>query len=85
MRDLKAAEREMSAGPAKELIARELQQAVERLQADIARVEFWADALGGFAQPIPEYDATDSRLNHYMLPARTSESGREMARGRDDK
>ena len=70
-------------GPAKEIIARELQQAVERLQADIARVEFWADALGGFSQPVPDYDATNSRLNEYMLPA--SQSGRQNGGGSANK
>ena len=62
--------------PAREIIARELQQAVERLQQDIARVEFWADALGGFAKPIPDYDAPGSRLNEYMLRGQGGEPRR---------
>jgi hypothetical protein len=41
--------------PAGEKIVRNLQQAVERLHEDIARVELWADALGCFAKPIPDY------------------------------
>jgi hypothetical protein len=41
--------------PAGEKIARNLQQAVERLQDDIARVEIWAGALGCFTRPIPDY------------------------------
>ena len=71
-------------GPAKELIVRELHQAVERLQADIARVEFWADALGGFAKPIPSYDAASSRLNEFILPAESGESSRADARERTE-
>lgn len=49
-------------------IANELHDAVERLQRDIARVEFWADALEGFAAPIPDYQPSDSRLSEFVLP-----------------
>ena len=41
--------------PAGEKIVRNLQQAVERLQDDLARVKLWAGALGCFSQPIPDY------------------------------
>ncbi|HZP76172.1 MAG TPA: hypothetical protein VFB45_08540 [Pseudolabrys sp.] len=41
---------------AAEKAARELRVAVERLQADIARVEIWAGALAGFSKPVPDYD-----------------------------
>ena len=41
--------------PAGEKIVRNLQQAVERLQDDLARVELWAGALGCFTKPIPDY------------------------------
>ena len=44
-----------------------LRQAIESLRTDIDRVEFWADALDGLAQPIPEYQATD-RLSQHLLP-----------------
>jgi hypothetical protein len=62
--------------PAKEAIVRQLQEAVERLQDDIARVEFWTDALGGFAQSIPDYDPASSKLNKFILSARLGETGR---------
>ena len=52
-----------AAEPAKE----KLRQAIESLRADIDRVEFWADALDGLVQPIPEYQATD-RLSQHLLP-----------------
>ena len=52
-----------AAEPAKE----KLRQAIESLRADIDRVEFWADALDGLAQPVPEYQATD-RLTQHLLP-----------------
>ena len=44
-----------------------LRQAIESLRTDIDRVEFWAGALDGLAQPIPEYQATD-RLSQHLLP-----------------
>ena len=52
--------------PAGEKIVRNLQQAVERLQDDIARVELWAGALGCFAKPIPGYGHGQTRFD---LPA----------------
>jgi hypothetical protein len=64
--------------PAKERIARQLMEAVERLQGDIARVELWASALGGFSQPVPDYDPAKSRLDQFMLP-RTSDEPETMA------
>ena len=51
--------------PAGEKIVRNLQQAIERLQDDIARVELWADALGCFNKPIPDYGHGQTR---YDLP-----------------
>jgi len=73
-------------GPAKEAIVRQLQDAVERLQDDIARVEFWTDALGGFAQSIPDYDPASSKLNKFMLSAGPGATGRanDPALGRAD-
>jgi hypothetical protein len=52
-----------AAEPAKE----RLRQAIESLRTDIDRVEFWADALNGWAKPIPDYQATD-RLSQHLLP-----------------
>ena len=59
-----------AAEPAKE----KLRQAIESLRADIDRVEFWADALDGLVQPIPEYQATD-RLSQHLLPPQRSRNG----------
>ena len=49
-----------------EKIARNLQQAIERLQDDIERVELWAGALGCFTKPIPEYGYGQTKFD---LPA----------------
>ena len=54
--------------PAGDKIVRNLQQAVERLHEDLARVELWADALGGFTKPIPQYDHGQTRFD---LPQRS--------------
>jgi hypothetical protein len=52
-----------AAEPAKE----HLRKALERLRREIDRVEFWADALEGLTQPVPEYQASD-RLSQHLLP-----------------
>ncbi len=63
--------------PAGEKIVRNLQQAVERLHDDIARVELWADALGCFSKPVPDYDPAKGNLNKFALtPTR---SGKQAA------
>jgi hypothetical protein len=49
--------------PAGDKIVRNLQQAVERLHEDLARVELWADALGGFTKPIPGYGHGQTRFD----------------------
>jgi hypothetical protein len=38
---------------------RHLCEAIERVRRDVAVVEFWADAVAGFAQPVPEYGPGD--------------------------
>jgi hypothetical protein len=45
-------------------VARNLENAIERLQEDLARIEIWASALGCFSQPIPDYKPG----NDFMLP-----------------
>ena len=51
-----------------------LRQAIERLRTDIDQVEFWADALDGLVQPIPDYQATD-RLSQHLLPPQQPRKG----------
>ena len=60
--------------PAKERIVHNLQDAIERLHEDLFRVELWADALGCFARPIPDYNSMQSNLNTYALPEAESAS-----------
>jgi hypothetical protein len=49
----KAPEQRASAADAGE----KLQRAIDLLCEDAARVELWACALNGFAQPVPDYGA----------------------------
>ena len=59
--------------PAGEKIVRNLQEAVERLHEDTARVELWADALGCFTRPVPNYDPAKGKLNKFALTPASSE------------
>jgi hypothetical protein len=72
----------MSAEQARERIARQLREAVERLHDDIDRVEFWADALDRLTQPVPDYEP-NKELATRLLPRRqgSSKRGRDSADG----
>ena len=54
--------------PARERIARRLQDAVDRLHRDIDEVEFWTEVLGCLAQPAPDYSDGTDLLNRFILP-----------------
>ena len=44
------------------MISQNLQQAIDDLRRDIVKVEMWADALSGFAQPVAEYEVASAHL-----------------------
>lgn len=46
-------------GEAAKAVSRHLHDAIERVREDVAKVEFWADAVSGFTQPVPDYDPGD--------------------------
>jgi hypothetical protein len=52
--------------PVREEIRERLQDAIDELRIQLARVEIWADALDGFSRPIPNYKP-DSR---FLLPGK---------------
>jgi hypothetical protein len=52
--------------PLRDHIMRNLKTAMDRVNPDIDRVEFWAAALEGLAQPVPCYEPGDSQ---YLLGA----------------
>jgi hypothetical protein len=58
---------EPTAGATSEAIARErLERTIDILCEDAARVELWACALSGFAQPVPDY--CDQREKYHLEP-----------------
>ena len=63
----------MPAAEPKERIERQLQEAIDRLRADLVRVEIWASALHGFSRPIPDYQPGDE-VSRHLLP-RCSDEG----------
>ena len=50
-----------------------LRKALESLRREIDRVEFWADALEGLMQPVPDYQASDRLSQHLLPPSRTTQ------------
>jgi hypothetical protein len=54
-------------------IEQNLRAAIDTLHADMVRVEFWAFALSGFAQPIPDYEY-DEKYRLKPEPKRASKS-----------
>jgi hypothetical protein len=50
----------------KEAALRHLHEAIDRLCRDADAVEFWADAVAGFAAPVPDYEPADMSV---WLPA----------------
>jgi hypothetical protein len=64
-------------GPLPEHIVRKLEDALDRLNRDFERVEFWTAALKAFLQPIPSYVPTDSEF----LLRRKNERQEDTARG----
>jgi hypothetical protein len=53
-----------------ENLARELCDSVDRLQQQAQKVEFWASAMAGFTQPVPDYDPETSAVARYLKPGR---------------
>ena len=45
-----------------QIVSQRLQKAIEELRRDISKVEMWADALNGFAQPVAQYDVAGKHL-----------------------
>jgi hypothetical protein len=53
-----------------ENLARQLCDSVDNLQKQVEKVEFWASALTGFTQPVPEYDPEMNSVAQYVKPGR---------------
>src|ERR1044072_4976975 len=53
-----------------ENLTRQLHDSVERLQQQAKKVEFWASAVSGLAQPVPEYTPEETAVSRYVKPRR---------------
>jgi hypothetical protein len=60
-------------------LARHLSDSVERLQKQVEKVEFWASAVSGFAQPVPEYEPEGTKVGRYVKPKRRPRKRRHRA------
>jgi hypothetical protein len=49
-------------GVATDALARHLHAAIERVRDDMEKVEFWADAMTSFSEPVPEYEPGDVKV-----------------------
>jgi hypothetical protein len=54
---------------ARERIARQLVESVDRLQKEVEKVEFWATAVTAFTQPIPDYEPGSPNAFRHVRPA----------------
>jgi len=67
-----------ASSPLPENIVRKLQSAIDRLNDDFERVEFWAAALNAFLQPVPPYEAPNSEF--LLRPSEEAETGAIQSR-----
>jgi hypothetical protein len=49
-------------GDAEVALSRHLHDAIERVRQDVERVEFWAEAMSSFTQPVPDYEASNAQI-----------------------
>ena len=47
---------------ATDALARHLHAAIERVREDMQKVEFWADAMTSFSEPVPDYEPDDMQV-----------------------
>ncbi len=66
-------------GAAAKELALHLHDAVERVRQDMAKVEFWADAVAGFSEPVPDYESEDVNV---WLP---SEQAKQISSDSDER
>ncbi len=72
-------------GAAANELARHLHNAIERVREDMRKVEFWADAVTGFAQPVPTYESKDVNVWTPMEQARRISSDRRERKSKPEK
>ena len=62
---------------ATDALARHLHAAIERVRDDMEKVEFWADAMTSFSEPVPDYDEDDVKVWLPSEQARTISSAKK--------
>ena len=62
-----------------ENLTRQLCDSVDSLQKQVEKVEFWASAVSGFAQPVPEYEPEGTKVGRYVRPKRRPRKRRHRA------
>jgi hypothetical protein len=60
-------------------LARHLGDSVERLQKQVEKVEFWASAVTGFTQPVPDYEPESTQIGRYVKTGRPPRKRRHRA------
>ena len=59
-----------------ENLTRQLHDSVASLQRQAEKVEFWASAVSGLAQPVPEYTPEETAVSRYVKPGRVARKRR---------
>lgn len=49
-------------------LTRRLHDSVENLQRQAEKVEFWASAVTGLVQPVPDYEPEETAVSRYIKP-----------------
>jgi hypothetical protein len=59
-----------------ENLAQRLCDSVERLQQQADKVQYWASAMTGFAQPVPDYEPDQTAVARYVKAGRPARKRR---------
>ena len=62
-------------------LARRLGDSIAGLQREAAKVEFWASAMAGCAQPVPAYEPEHTKVGRYVRPGRRAKKKKLHRRG----
>jgi hypothetical protein len=60
----------MTKNTMQQTLAQQLCDSVDSLHKQAEKVEFWASALTGFSQPVPDYDPETTSVAQYVKPGR---------------
>ena len=59
-----------------ENLAQRLSDSVQRLQQQADKVQYWASAMTGFAQPVPDYEPEHTAVGRYVKAGRPARKRR---------